>query len=500
MFQIDFQKVVELLQFDKRDPLLFGSSLFFTLFIGLLLLLFLLDRFPKMKFLVITVFSFYFYYKASQWLIWFLLAMAVGNYGIGLFIRKSTQQWIKRTLMIAGVAANLGALIYFKYTNFILQSIAEYKQQPFETLPIIVPLGISFYVFKSISYIMDSYWEFFEEEHSLLDFVLYLSFFPSILSGPIDRATAFIPQLKSNPSISLTKEDIGKALLLIMLGLVKKYVIADYIGLNLVDRVFDSPLRFTGVENLIALYGYTLQIYCDFSGYTDMAIGIALMMGFRLMENFNYPYKAKSVAEFWRRWHISLSSWLQDYLFKPIQMSARALKIFGNIIAIAVTFVLCGLWHGASWNFLIWGALHALFMIFSLITKTPRNWFMDKTGLGKLKITGFVQTVITFHLIAFAWLFFRMPTLDAVKEVLLQIGTFFRPGVAPQFVEAYPVITALMIIGYLFHFLPQRLYAASENVIIKAPLFVKVLLLTLAIVLVTQFRFADMVPFIYFQF
>ncbi|MBI2420186.1 MAG: MBOAT family protein [Ignavibacteriales bacterium] len=500
MFQIDFSKVLQLLQFDKRDPLLFGSSLFLALFIGVLLVLFILDKYPKAKFLFLTLFSFYFYYKASNQMIWLLLTMAVVNYGLGVYIRKNSIQWIKRLLMLTGVLANLGALVYFKYTNFILSSISQFNNQPFEALPIIVPLGISFYVFKSISYVMDSYWEFFEEEHSFLDFVLYLSFFPSILAGPIDRATAFIPQLKNNPSTLLTKEDIGKALFLIVMGLMKKYVVADYIGLNLVDRVFDSPLRFTGVENLIALYGYALQIYCDFSGYTDMAIGIALLMGFRLMENFNYPYKAKSIAEFWRRWHISLSSWLQDYLFKPIQMSARSLKIFGNILAVAITFLLCGLWHGASWNFLIWGGLHAFFMIVSLLLKTPRKYLLEKSGLGKLKITGFVQTVIAFHLIMFAWLFFRLPDLNAVKEVLTQMITFFRPAVAPQFVEAYPVITVLIIAGYLLHFLPQKFYGACEGVVIKAPVIVKALIVTLAILIVTQFRFADMVPFIYFQF
>ncbi|MCE1188373.1 MAG: MBOAT family protein [Ignavibacteria bacterium] len=500
MFNFDISKIVQLLQFDKRDPLLFGSSLFFLLFIGVLVILQLLNKNVKLKFAFLTLFSFYFYYKASGALVSVLAAVAVGTYILALGIRKFQNTGVRRLLLILGLLGNIGALGYFKYTNFILQAIAQAQQKPFEALQIIVPLGISFYVFKAISYLFDVYWEFFEEDHSFWDFLLYITFFTNLLSGPIDRATSFIPQLKQNPTDSLTNEDIGRALFLIMLGLLKKYVIADYIGLNLVDRVFDAPVRFTGIENLIALYGYTLQIFCDFSGYTDMAIGIALLMGFRLMENFNFPYKATSVADFWRRWHISLSSWLQDYLFKPIQLSVRRMRILGNIIAIVVTFIICGVWHGASWGFIIWGALHAFYMSFSVLIKVPKTFIYEKLHITKLKVLPVIQTIITFHLIMFAWLFFRMPNLDAVKEVLNQMVTFLKPDVAIQFIGAYPVIIVLMVIGYVLHFLPGKVYQFIESLVIKAPLSVRIVMVTVVIWIVSQFRFADIVPFIYFQF
>jgi D-alanyl-lipoteichoic acid acyltransferase DltB (MBOAT superfamily) len=363
-----------------------------------------------------------------------------------------------------------------------------------------MPLGISFYTFKALSYIFDIYYEFLDEQHNFWDFLLYLSYFPNVLEGPIDRATKFIPQIKQwNP---LTKEDVGRALTLIMLGLIKKYVIADYIGLNFVNRVFDegSPIRFTGVENLLAMYAYTLQIFCDFSGYTDMAIGISLLMGFRLMENFNYPYKARSIADFWRRWHISLSSWLSDYLFRPLQMSVRSLRVFGNAIAIFVTFLLCGLWHGASWNFIIWGALHATFMSFAILIKSPKDKLYKSLGLDKSKAWSVVQVIFTFHLIAASWVFFGTRSVTTAMQVFGQIYHFFNAGVFPQFVKAYPQIVGLLVIGFGFHFLPRWVYDKTENTIGKIPLIGQALLLAAVIWVVSQVSFSDMVPFIYFQF
>ena len=192
-----------------------------------------------------------------------------------------------------------------------------------------------------------------------------------------DQSTALrnsLPQIDKEPFLS--KEDFGKAIFLISAGLFKKVVVADYISMNFVDRIFDFPLRYTGVENLLAIYGYVLQIYCDFSGYSDMAIGIALLFGFKLMDNFNSPFKATSIADFWRRWHISLSKWLLDYLFKPIQLSLRHLRMMANIIALFITFLICGIWHGAGWNFILWGAMHGFMMSFGLLVQKPKINFI----------------------------------------------------------------------------------------------------------------------------
>jgi D-alanyl-lipoteichoic acid acyltransferase DltB (MBOAT superfamily) len=316
--------------------------------------------------------------------------------------------------------------------------------------------------------------------------------------GPIDRASEFLPQIDREPFIS--REDIGRALFLISLGLLKKVVIADYISLNFVDRIFDFPLRYTGVENLLALYGYVLQIYCDFSGYSDMAIGIALLLGFRLMDNFNYPFKATSIADFWRRWHISLSKWLLDYLFKPIQISSRSLRIFGNVLALVVTFFVCGLWHGAGWNFIMWGVFHGTLMSISLFVKKPKERLYKFLRIHDTKVLKFFQVFVTFHIVALSFLIFRSHEMQNVTDLLSQIYGFFHAEVFLQFAEKLPLILGLIIIGYLFHFLPAKLGIWAQRVITSMPLPVKILFFVIVIWIAAQFKSADIQPFIYFQF
>lgn len=494
---IDFSKVLELLKFDASDPLLFGSALFLFLFLGLLLILSFVQNRRAQSFILLA-FSMYFYYKASGDLLAVLVGLGVVNYLIGMGIYRNKTETGKRSIMLLGVLVNVGVLFYFKYTNFFIDVYNSMGEHGVEAWDIIVPLGISFYIFKGISYVMDIYWEMHEPEESFFDFFLYLSFFPAVLSGPIDRAGEFIPQIK-NP-VPLSNSTMAKAVFLICLGLLKKNLIADYISINFVERVFDEPLRFTGVENLLAVYGYTLQIYCDFSGYTDMAIGVSLLMGFKLMDNFNYPYKATSVADFWRRWHLSLSAWLQSYLFKPIQMGVRSLKIWGNVIAIFVTFTLCGFWHGASYNFILWGVLHAVFMIFSLLTKNVREKFLTLVRLKDTKFHTVIQVLVTFHLIAFSWIFFRAPTFEKAEQVLQQIFTFFQPEVFPQFIEAFMPVSIIMLLGYVIHFLPSKLEGYSIKALEKINLIGQSIVLALVIWISAQVRFADLQPFIYFQF
>lgn len=494
---IDFTKVLELLKFDASDPLLFGSSLFLFLFLALLLLLLLVQN-RKAQSFILLAFSMFFYYKASGDLLGVLVGLGVANFFIGKGIYGTSDEGKKLTILILGIILNVGVLFYFKYTNFFIEVYNSLNDGAVEAWDIIVPLGISFYIFKGISYLCDIYWEMHEPQESFFDFFLYLSFFPAVLSGPIDRAGEFIPQIK-NP-VPLSNSTMAKAVFLICLGLLKKNLIADYISINFVERVFDEPLRFTGVENLLAVYGYTLQIYTDFSGYTDMAIGVSLLLGFKLMDNFNYPYKATSVADFWRRWHLSLSAWLQLYLFKPIQMSVRSLKIWGNVIAIFVTFTLCGFWHGASYNFILWGVLHALFMIFSLLTKDVRDKITTALKIKNTKFHTVIQVIITFHLIAFAWIFFRTPSFEKAEQVLTQIFTFFQPEVFPQFIEGFMPVSIIMLLGYIVHFLPSKLEGLTIKALEKINLIGQSVVLAIVIWISAQVRFADLQPFIYFQF
>lgn len=505
MFNIDIEKLFYLFKYDQNDPLIFTTSLFLFLFFLLLILYrFVYDK-KNLRIILLLAFSFFFYYKVSGFFFLILIFTSVYNYYFAIRIESSKSKTLKRAYFLSAVTINLLLLGYFKYTNFFIRILNDLKSGSIEFIDIILPIGISFYTFKAISYIIDVYRETLKPEKNFLDFALYISFFANVLAGPIDRAGEFIPQTKKNVFIS--KADMGIAVYLIISGLFKKMVIADYISINFVDRVFDSPLRFTGFENLAAVYGYALQIYCDFSGYSDLAIGIALLLGIKLMENFNSPYKAVSIADFWRRWHISLSRWLLDYLFKPIQIRLRNFRIFANAAALLITFALCGLWHGADWTFIFWGFLHGFFMTFSLFISKPKNKFYKKFRLQDLpaggqgsKLLKVGKIFITFNLVAFAWVFFRANSFETALNVFDQIINFFHGEVALQFIEAFKGVTILILIGYILHFLPKSFEIKTQNILAKLPVFAQALLLAVMIFIAAQVRSADLQPFIYFQF
>jgi alginate O-acetyltransferase complex protein AlgI len=494
---LDFNKLADLLTFDPYDPLLFSSALFLFLFFFILLVYRGASGIKTARVVFLIAFSFFFYYKSNGMFFLLLIFSSVVNYyaGVGLTLLKGSS---RRILFISAVTVNLLLLGYFKYTDFFISILNDIQAKQFDFLDIFLPIGISFYTFKAVSYLTDVYWEVLEPERNYLDLTLYISFFGNILAGPIDRASAFLPQIKKEYSIS--RQELSLAVLLIISGIIKKVIIADYISINFVDRVFEFPARFSGVENLMAVYAYALQIYCDFSGYTDMAIGISLLLGFRLMENFNFPYKAVSVADFWRRWHISLSSWLLDYLFRPLQMKFRNMRMAGNILALLITFILCGFWHGASWTFIFWGLLHGFYMAFSLATAKPRKKLLDTVGLSGTRILPLIQGVITFHLIAFAWIFFRTPSFEYAGIMLSQIFTFFHPGIFLQFVEGYSAVVLLIILGYILHFIPKTMENKTVEFLSNRSILAHGFLLALFIWAAAQVKTSDIQPFLYFQF
>ena len=266
----------------------------------------------------------------------------------------------------------------------------------------------------------------------------------------------------------------GKALFLILAGLIKKTIISDYISVNYVDRIFDNPSLYSGVENLMGVYGYTLQIYCDFSGYSDMAIGLALLLGFQFPKNFDSPYKSQSITEFWRRWHISLSSWLRDYLY--ISLGGNRKGKIRTYINLMLTMLLGGLWHGANWNFILWGALHGLALVVHKIWMKIRHKQKGQTNKGIVRIW---CTIVTFHFAAFCWIFFQ---------------------VLPQVVSGYWGVFALFALGYLSHFLPDSWMEKGERVMGKTPLVLQALIFVAVIWCMVQIKGSDVVPFIYFQF
>jgi alginate O-acetyltransferase complex protein AlgI len=494
---IDFRKFINLFIYDPYDPLLFSSALFLFLFFFLLVVYRITSPVKILRVLVLILFSFFFYYKSNGIYVLILFITVPVNYYTGLGIARF-RNLPGRILFISGILINLLMLGYFKYTDFFISIVNNFRSETIGFMDIFLPVGISFYTFKAISYLTDIYWETLEPERNLLDFTLYISFFGNVLAGPIDRASMFLPQVKQDYFVS--KQNISAAVLLIISGLVKKVVIADYLAINFVDRVFEYPARFSGVENLLAVYGYTLQIYCDFSGYTDLALGISLLLGYKLMENFNFPYKATSVADFWRRWHISLSSWLLDYLFRPLQMKFRNMRMAGNIMALLITFILCGFWHGASWTFIFWGFLHGFYMAFSLVTSKTRKNIRDALGLNGKRILPVMQGIITFHLIAFAWIFFRTPSFEYAGIMLDQIFSFFHPEIIEQFAVGYPSVIILMISGYLLHFLPKTLENDILVFLSKRSILTLGLLLAFFIWIAVQVKTSELQPFLYFQF
>jgi D-alanyl-lipoteichoic acid acyltransferase DltB (MBOAT superfamily) len=387
----------------------------------------------------------------------------------------------------------LGLLCYFKYTNFLLECWASLTGGSFSMLDIFLPVGISFFTFQSLSYTIDVYRREIKPLTNLLDYAFYVSFFPQLVAGPIVRARDFIPQIRR--PLFVSDEMFGHGIFLIMSGLFKKAVISDYISVNFVERIFDNPTLYSGVENLMGVYGYALQIYCDFSGYSDMAIGIALLLGFHFNINFDSPYKSASVTEFWRRWHISLSSWLRDYLYISLGGNRKGkVRQYVNLI---ITMFLGGLWHGASWNFVLWGVLHG-------VALAVHKFWMSLTGRKKGEqshgIRRFFGVVVTFHFVCFCWIFFRNADFATSVDMLRQIFTVFRPQLLPQLLAGYWEVFALMGLGYVLHFLPDSWERACTKTVIRLPLLGKAVLMIALIYLVIQMKSSDIQPFIYFQF
>ena len=310
--------ILNVLTYDAEQPMIFSSGTFLWLFLGFTFIYMCLQKKMTARLVFVTLFSYFFYYKSSGVYFFLLAVVTVSDWLIGgqigkILDRNPENKGRARLLIALSVIIDLSLLAYFKYTNFFLGSISEIIGNNFQPLDIFLPVGISFFTFQSLSYTIDIYRREIRPLPSLLDYAFFVSFFPQLVAGPIVKARDFVPQIRK--PLQITRRMFGMGVYLIIIGLFKKAVISDYISINFVERVFDQPDMFSGLEVLLGIYGYALQIYCDFSGYSDMAIGIALLLGFRFPMNFNAPYKSVSVTDFWRRWHISLSTWLRQYLY-----------------------------------------------------------------------------------------------------------------------------------------------------------------------------------------
>ena len=613
---LDFLK--SLVVYDESSPLLFTQFHFWVFFAIVFALFSLIKNKVLLRNTYLFFVSLFFYYKTSGLFILILVFITLYNYLAGRWMHTRKKNGSRNTVLAISVIVNLSILCYFKYAYFLTDVLNDLTGLEFRVFDIfswvgnelvganrfsvdviLLPVGISFYTFQAISYIMDVYRKRIAPVRNIFDFGFYVSFFPQLVAGPIVRANEFIPQL--HKKYFLSRKQFGIAVFWIMNGLVKKIVLSDYIAVNFIDRVFENPLLYTGYENLMALFGYSLQIYADFSGYTDIAIGVAMLMGFYLPKNFNSPYKAKSPSEFWKRWHISLSRWLQDYLYIPLGGNRNvSFGSFCIIIVIAaigsflsgswwVALVVCtialvlgliaifrpdkrnvigseinrmdtmllgGLWHGASWNFMIWGGLNGLGMVVQhiwqawsiygrtlcilIITITLRmlsiyvpqpvfnllfvwsavifvgNFIRMIYNLcGGKKAFQWLQDVWaifqTYVFVTFVFMFFRSGSnlnpaeanetaWNTAKNMVNQMGGHWDLSKIPDITLHYWNIFILIVLGMIIHWLPDHFKRRYRIWFAKMPLPVMVLVCVIIVFVIYQFITADLQSFIYFQF
>lgn len=396
--------------------------------------------------------SLFFYYKIAGFFIVILLLSVFLNYRIGKHIEKSPA---KRYWMTVGILTNLLILGVFRYNVFFvelwnafwgtgLQAI-DYLSDGFSPAQtassverLLPPVGLAFFTFQAMSYLIDLKRGRIQSAENLTDFGFYMTFFPQLAAGPIVRADEFMPQLKRH--YMLTRQEFSYALVLIACGLFKKSIVADYLSLHLVSPVFDNPDLFLGITKWMAVYGFSLQIYCDFSGYTDIALGIAALFGFQLPVNFRSPYKASSLTDFWRRWHITLSSWFRDYLYIPLGGNRKGL--FRMVSALMITMLAAGFWHGAGLGFLIWGGIHGI----ALCIEKLSHWHIKAESRKGLRLIGWF---ITFHVVSLTWIFFRCPTLQNAADMFFglfdQMGWMELPHIIVQYGKALLLMTGMFL-------------------------------------------------------
>jgi alginate O-acetyltransferase complex protein AlgI len=488
--ELDINRLIEQLSYNAKDPLLFNSGFFLFFFCAFLFGYQFLYKRKLLRVGYFTLFSLYFFYKACGFYFGFILLSAVVDFNLANWIYTAKTEVRKKGILIFSIIINLGLLFYFKYTNFFIEIINDLKVGEVKPLNLILPIGISFYTFENLSYTIDVYRGKFKPVQSFLDYCFFLTFFPKLVMGPIVRASDFIPQIRKD--ILISEQDISKGLYQILGGLFKKVVISDFIYVNFVQYIFDDPSRHSGVECLLGVYGYAMVIYCDFSGYSDMAIGMARWIGFTINENFDSPYQSSSITEFWRRWHMSLSSWLKDYLY--ISLGGNRVGKFRQYINLMITMLLGGLWHGASFNFIVWGGMHGLALAVDKLRLSL------KFKVQSSKWTKLIGIVITFHFVCFCWIFFKASTFQDAGIIIKQIIFNFNVAALSPLIKGYGSVFGIMLIGYIFHFVPKSYELFVENILTKISMVGRIAVLLIFIWIVIQVKQADQVMPIYLQF
>jgi D-alanyl-lipoteichoic acid acyltransferase DltB (MBOAT superfamily) len=402
--------------------MLFNSILFLFFFAIVGVVYFAIPH--RFRWILLLIASYGFYMSLKPGYVVLVIVLTLTSYYAGLQMGQTERKSRRKKFLIVAILANLGFLFLFKYYDFFnssFKTLFSYSHPPYDipALHYILPVGISFYTFKSLSYAMDVYRGDQLPEKHLGYFALYVAFFPQLLAGPIERAARFLPQLYEKFDFDCQR--VARGLKLMLWGLFQKMVIADNLA-TLVDSVYNDPTHHHGISLVLATLLFAFQIYCDFSGYSDIAIGAAQVLGFATMDNFNRPYFSKSVPEFWRRWHISLSTWFRDYLYFP--MGGNRVSIPRWYFNLFVVMLICGFWHGANWTFLVWGGLHGIYLVLSAATKDLRDSMTRRIGLSKMPgLHRYSRVLITFSIVCFAWIFFRANSLPDALYIITHLPT-----------------------------------------------------------------------------
>lgn len=547
-----------LLTFDENHPLIFTQLDFWIFFLLVIAIFSYIHKFKLTRSIFLFVASLFFYFKTSGLLVLLLFSSIVINYFIGKGVWSSVSILKKKAFVTLSVLFNILTLGYFKYAYFFTESFNEMFHTKYEIFNvfaqignsvlgqgsfvdiIVLPVGVSFFTFQSISYVVDIYRKEVKPVKNFFDYAFFVSFFPQLVAGPIVRARDFIPQIRQPYQLNHT--DFSWAITQIVKGFVKKVVLADYIAIHFIDKVADAPEAFPGFISILAMWGYSLQIYGDFSGYTDIAIGVSRLMGFKLLENFNSPYKAISVADFWRRWHKSLGSWLRDYLYIPLggnrsggigtYIATMVILIFLIFITqwywllfiylglmiiyigvsllfpgfkryvhrdlnLIITMVIGGLWHGASENFVIWGAMNgAALIIYNHWRKISP--YENSTTL----FTHFWRILITFNFITFTRIWFRLEDDGAPANMLTQIWYHFdlNSDTFNTLMTGFDTALYVMIFGYILHWLPSKVKEFGERKFTALPMVLQSAVVAIILIIIYQAFSDTFKPFVYFQF
>jgi D-alanyl-lipoteichoic acid acyltransferase DltB (MBOAT superfamily) len=447
----DLQQFLHQFLYDPKNPLLFNNGFFVYLFFIFMMLYFYWRNKISLRTNLFCFVSLYFFYKASGFFVVFVIISAIADFILSNAIYRQKKHQLRKILLTISILFNLGLLFYFKYTDFFIQILNNNLGAHINPLNILLPVGISFYTFENISYVVDVYRGEFVPVKKFNRYLLFLSFFPKLVMGPIVRAKDFIPQI--DKPYRINKDDFSEGFFLIITGLFRKLVISDYITVNFVNYIFDAPGKYSGLECLFAVYGYAVIIYCDFSGYSSIAIGIARWLGFTIPANFISPYQSTSITEFWRRWHISLSSWLRDYLYIPL--GGNRLGKIRTYVNLFITMLLGGLWHGASFNFIVWGGLHG-------VALSVHKLWGEATGkiaanFTRSRLYRIFTLLLTFHFVCFCWIFFKAKNFTVAGDMINQIGHHLNWGVWQQFWANYHNVLLMIFLGLFLHFLPESL-------------------------------------------